>query len=282
MAVTLAGCLGVTGCSGSARTSVDPTGIPLGDGRRSTTTPAKGSVYECSQPGGAGPGGASSNGPWIHGNTWDSTAKIAVQGSVTWTQAAYSMTVQGTTRVITTNDLPVAQPTGTFPISPSDPAYQYDQNPNTIEAQPTTIRLPVSPSPAGSPGCLSGGPIGILDDGVFLFDALDGPGRDAVAHEVQDRCDGHPAPGGTYHYHDVSSCILAGAKGPSTVIGWAYDGYPIVVERDPAGTLPTDADLDSCHGRTSAIVVDGRTVTTYHYDATVEYPYTLGCFHGTT
>jgi len=98
---------------------------------------------------------------------------------------------------------------------------------------------------------------------------------------TQDRCDGHPAPGGTYHYHDVSSCILAAAKGPSNLVGWAFDGYPIVVERYSSGDLPSDADLDSCHGRTSPVLIGGSVVTTYHYDATLEYPYTLGCFHGT-
>jgi hypothetical protein len=28
------------------------------------------------------------------------------------------------------------------------------------------------------------------------------------------------------------------------------------------------------------VLLDGATVTTYHYDATLEYPYALGCFHG--
>lgn len=258
---------------------VNPTSIPLGDGHKSTATPSVGAVYDCSQP--VGVGGASGSGPWIHGTTWDSTTKIAVSGDVTWTQASSSISVVGGTRVIVTNDLPKGQPTGSFPIAASDPAHQYDQNPNAIAAQPATLRLPVTPTPAAQPGCLVGGPIGILDDGVYVFDALDGPGRDAVAHETQDRCEGHPAPGGVYHYHDVSSCILAEAKGPSTVVGWAFDGYPIVVERDSAGNLPTNTDLDSCHGRTSAILLAGRAVNTYHYDATLEYPYTLGCFHGT-
>ena len=258
---------------------VNVTSIPLGDGHRSSTAPSIGSVYFCNQPGGVG--GANEVGPWIHGTTWDSTSKVAVQGDVSWTQASNTVALEGSTRVITTNDLPKDEPTGTFPIAPSDPAHQYDQNPNSIMAQSATIRLPVSPVAAPQPGCLSGGPIGILSDGVYLFDALDGPGRDAVAHETQDRCDAHPAPGGTYHYHDVSSCILALAKGPSTVVGWAFDGYPIVVERDSAGNLPSDADLDSCHGRTGPVLIDGSVVTAYHYDATVEYPYTLGCFHAT-
>ena len=64
-------------------------------------------------------------------------------------------------------------------------------------------------------------------------------------------------------------------------MGWAYDGYPIVVERDAAGNLPNNGDLDECHGRTSPILDEGKVVTTYHYDATLEFPYTVGCFRGT-
>ncbi len=120
-----------------------------------------------------------------------------------------------------------------------------------------------------------------MSDGVLLFDALDDAGRDAVAHEVQDACNGHPNGQRMYHYHDVPSCLLAAATGPSTLVGYALDGYGIYVERDASGNLPTDADLDACHGRTSPVMWDGALTTIYHYDATLEYPYTVGCYHGT-
>jgi YHYH protein len=264
----------------SAPGSVDPRALPIGDGKRSTTQAAIGAVFAC-QAGGGG-GGASVDGPWIHGTTWDSTAKTAVQGAVTWPSASYSVTVAGKTRTITTNDLPTHEETGLFPIASSDPAYAYDRNPNRISPHATTISLPTNPAAASTPGCVPGGAIGILANGVYLFNALDAPGRDAVAHETQDRCDGHPAPGDQYHYHDVPSCIRNVATGTSTLVGWAYDGYPIYVERDSAGNLPTNADLDECHGRTSRVLMDGAVVTTYHYSATLEYPYTIGCFHGTS
>ncbi|MEY2569661.1 MAG: hypothetical protein QOE63_11, partial [Acidimicrobiaceae bacterium] len=258
--------------------TVDPTALPLGDGHRSTTTAAVGSELTCQEP--RGGGGASTDGPWIHGDTWDATAKVAVQGTVSWPSASYTVTVSGAMRTIVTNDLPDHEETGTFPIAASDPAHVYDQNPNAIQEHPTTVTLPVAPTPAAGPGCLPMGPIAVLGNGVFLFNALDAPGRDAVAHETQDSCDGHPAPGDQYHYHDVPSCLRAMATGASTVVGWAYDGYPIVVERDASGALPTNADLDECHGRTSAVLIDGAAVSTYHYDATLEYPYALGCYHG--
>jgi len=261
--------------------SVTLDAIPLGDGKLSTTTPAVGSVYSCT---GANPnaGGSQVNGPWIHGSTWNATEKVVVQGNVSWPTAAFTVSTSGSNRVIVTNDLPTGFATGAFPIAASDPAYQYDGNPNTISAsQSLTITLPTAPAAAASSGCLSGGGVGVLLNGVVLFDALDGPGRDAVAHEAQDLCQGHPQSEGQYHYHEVPTCIRDNATGSSTVVGWAYDGYPIVVERDAAGNLPTNADLDACHGRTSPVMVDGILTTTYHYSATLEYPYTTGCFHGT-
>ncbi|MCU1462248.1 MAG: hypothetical protein JWO37_2323 [Acidimicrobiales bacterium] len=263
--------------------AVDPAKVPLGDGHRSTTEAMVGRVFACAAGGGGGGGGvggAGVDGPWIHGDTWDSTAKAVVQGAVAWPQASYSMTIRGATRTIVTNDLPAHEKTGLFPIASTDPASAYDRNPNRIAEHPTTITLPVTPAAASAPTCVGGGPIGVLTNGVFVFDALDGPGRDAAAHETQDLCGGHPAPGNEYHYHDVSTCIRAAATGPSTVVGWAFDGYPIVVERDAAGSLPTNTDLDECHGRTSPVRVDGRVVTTYHYSATLEYPYSIGCFRG--
>jgi hypothetical protein len=128
------------------------------------------------------------------------------------------------------------------------------------------------------------GPIGVSTDGVVFFDALDDGGRDAGAHEIQDSCGGHPQASGAYHYHTYSPCLLSptsARRGSSTLIGYALDGYGIYIERDSLGNLPTDKDLDSCHGRTSAVTWDAKRVVMYHYDITTEYPYTLGCFHGT-
>ena len=31
----------------------------------------------------------------------------------------------------------------------------------------------------------------------------------------------------------------------------------------------------------TGLLLDGKVVTTYHYSATHEFPYSLGCFHGT-
>ncbi len=263
--------------------TVDPTKLPLGDGKVSTSGPARGSLFACSAGNPNGPG-ASKAGTWIDtaGGTWDATRKIAVQGSRTWESADYTETVSGANRVLTTNALPVKTVTGTFPIAASDPAYQFDRNPNSIKAQSTvTITLPVRPEAAATPSCLPMGAIGIMRNGVFAFASLDERNRDAVAWETQDVCDGHPQQTGVYHYHNVPSCLRDAAPGASVVVGYALDGHPIVVERDATGRLPTNADLDECHGRTSPIVLDGAVVTRYHYSATLEFPYFIGCYRGT-
>lgn len=263
--------------------TVDPKRLPLGDGKVSTTAAATGAIFACSagNPNGAG---AQVAGTWIDvaNRTWDMTKKLAVQGSRTWEAANFTEAVKGADRVLTTNGLPVRTITGTFPIATTDPAYAFDKNPNSIKPQTiTTLTLPVQPTPASKVSCLGMGAIGIVRNGVFVFASLDERNRDAVAYETQDACDGHPQQSGTYHYHDVPSCLRTLATGASVVVGFANDGYPIVIERDAAGNLPTNADLDECHGRTSPVDLDGATTTMYHYSATLEFPYFIGCYHGT-
>lgn len=260
---------------------VDPTAIALGDGKVSQA-PAVGMLYSCRTS--FGGRGAPHGGPWINESdgTWDSTAKVRVQGSHTWPDAEYHETVDASTRVITSADLPTRQITGTFPIDPTDPAYQYDRNPNAIEPKTVTLRLPANPTVAALPACLPMGPIGILMNGVYLYNALDAAGADAAAHETQDACDGHPDGTEHYHYHNIPSCLLTATDAAgSTLVGYALDGFAIYVERDDSGNLPTNADLDACHGRVSTVLFNGEPTTIYHYSATLEFPYTVGCFRGT-
>ena len=257
--------------------ATDITKIPIGDGKSSTSKAAKGKILVCQSGLPNGPG-AFKDGPWINGSTWDLTEKISVNGSVTWPAANFSVSSSGDTRTIKTNGLPVDTVTGDFPISSSSEAYEYDRNPNEIAKNAATIELPTNPTPAKSVDCLPNGPVGVLLNGVFLFNGVDATGKDAVAHEVQDSCDGHPQEGDTYHYHGITTCIQQSATGVSTLVGWAGDGYPIVLERDASGAMPTNADLDECHGRTSPVLINGEVVNTYHYSATIEYPYTIGCF----
>jgi YHYH protein len=126
------------------------------------------------------------------------------------------------------------------------------------------------------------GMIGVATNGVAIFNALDDSHRDAVAHETQDLCDGHPQRRGIYHYHSIPDCLSGKTvTSQETLVGYALDGFPILGPRGENGKLLTNADLDACHGHIARITVNGKRVRTYHYHATLEYPYTLGCFRGT-
>jgi hypothetical protein len=257
------------------------TALPLGDGHVSTS-PRAGYVDSCTSS--FGGGGAQAAGPWIDtgAGTWDESAKLHVRGAVPWPQASYKVAAAGTRRRVVFNDLPVGHTTGTFPIASDDPASAYDRNPNRIARQSLSWSLPRSPKRARRASCTPLGPIGVLADGVLLYNALDAEGRDAAAHEVLDACDGHPDPSSSYHHHAVPSCLLTRARaGRATLVGYATDGFGIYVVKDARGALPTDADLDACHGTTGTVTFDGRRRRIYHYVATLEYPYTVGCLRGT-
>jgi YHYH protein len=261
--------------------TVDPAKLPIGDSSVQTSGAGVGKLFACNA-GNPNAGGAQADGPWLNiaAGTWDSTTKLKVNGAVSWPTAKYTETVSGGKRVLTTNDLPVDGQTGTFPIAKDDPSYVYDRNPGRIKATDKTVTLAEMGTVAVKVSCMNEGPVGMLRNGVYVFNSLDGRGDDAVAHESQDLCDGHPAMT-TYHYHSIPSCIRNATKGPSTVVGFAWDGFPIVVERDANGALPTNADLDECHGRTSRVLLDDKVVTTYNYSATLEFPYFIGCYKGT-
>lgn len=249
--------------------------LPLGDGKYTTAAPKKGYVYLCNVA--SGGEGAEVNGPWIGTSTWNVDEKTAVEGNVSWPNASITISVANGTRKIVTNDLPTIGTTGIFPIQSTDPAYQYDENPNSIEAQDFTFNLPANPTAAATPSCIYG-EVGVMTNGVLLLDAFDAEYRDAEAHEMQDSCGGHPHQGGMYHYHSLSSCIPDATV--MNIIGWAFDGYPITGPEISPGRYLTTADLDECHGITSPIMENGTLVDTYHYVMTEDFPYSVSCFHG--
>jgi hypothetical protein len=248
--------------------------LPVGDNNYSTKSAEKGKVYLCNAnfvP--SNQAGAQTRGPWFIGTTqWDINKKYAVRGSVSW-QQQITNTVNGTIRNITTNNLP-DHATGTYPVQSSDPAYQYDRNPNSIKSQALTYSLNGTPT-YGSPQCI-GGEVGVMLTGVSLFNAFDAGGRDAGAWEIQDACEGHPQSSGQYHYHTLSSCIKD--VGVSTVIGFALDGYPITGPKVGDKNYLTTSDLDECHGIVSEVILDGKKTTTYHYVMTQDFPYSVSCF----
>jgi len=249
--------------------------VPLGDYHYVTTGAKKGYVYLCREH--KDNPGSMVNGPWITGTTWNFKQKVTVDGAVSWKNATFSNVVSGAYRVLTGNDLPINHTTGVFPVARSDDAHLYDANPNSISAQTLKDNLPAHPTYSDTPYCM-GGEVGIMLTGVALFNAFDAGLRDAPAHELQDTCGGHPQGSGEYHYHSLPTCLKDTSI--STVIGFAYDGFPITGPVVAPGKYLVTANLDECHGLTSEVMLDGKKTTTYHYVMTYDFPYSASCFRG--
>jgi len=268
--ILAAGLFGVLVTGGAANADA---WLPLGDGYI-TTEPKRGNVFVCQTR--FGGGGAFREGDWIRGDRWNPDLKPVVDGSVSWPNARVDIAVEGAERVVCANGLPT-HPTGSYPVSRSDDAWQYDRNPNRITAQEVLLRLPADPRPAARPSCVPMGMIGFAVTGAAIFNALDGLGRDAAAHEILDACDGHPERSGAYHYHGPSPCS-AESDAP---VGFALDGFGIYGVYGEDGDEILNADLDACHGHVATVTWNGRRQRIYHYHMTREYPYTLGCYTGT-
>jgi hypothetical protein len=263
--------------------TIDLRHIPIGDGRISTQ-PQSGFLWSCrTQFGGPRRHGAHASGDWIDRNavTYNLTTKPTVNGNVYW-PGDLNIDIKDRYRQIASNRLP-QDPTGNFPISSNDDAYAFDRNPNSIRSVTATLKLPANPQLAETPSCVPMGQVGILLNGGYLFNALDANGKDAVAHEIQDSCQGHPEHRGTYHYHSIPTCLNKRdpGKGHSALLGYALDGFGIYGHRLEGGKIATNKDLDVCHGHSHAIDWDGKQTELYHYHATWEYPYTIGCYRGT-
>ncbi len=255
--------------------------LPLGDGKISNG-PRKGYVFSCQQNFNPNAPGAQASGDWLGKTTWDPEKKPHVGGNVSW-PADIVISREGDNRVVRANNLPT-HATGIFPIQRNDPGYRYDRNPNSIEKQDIVLQMPAVPSFAASPGCVPMGMVGFSLTNVAIFNALDARGDDAPAHEIQDKCSGHPQQSGQYHYHNLSPCVTDTKSQPgghSDLIGFALDGFGFFGKYGENGRHIKNEDLDTCHGHTHTINWDGEQRDLYHYHMTEEYPYTIGCFKGT-
>ncbi len=167
-------------------------------------------------------------------------------------------------------------PTAVFPNS---------GNPNSIQVQQFTFRLPLEPKQADHITRVPMGPIGTAINGVVFFNPFERGGMNAVegySEEWLDACCGHPQQEGVYHYHKYPSCVKSpfadGGKTHSPVIGFAWDGYPLYGPYEGDGQMAKDLTgeraLDVCNGHSDA-------VRGYHYHVTPgRFPYIIGGYAG--
>jgi YHYH protein len=129
-------------------------------------------------------------------------------------------------------------------------------DPNLITAQNLSLQIPLTPNT--TPATMGLGAVGVAVNGVEIFDNQAAPGDDIFLEAGSfDRCGGHPAPGGAYHYHGEPFAI---SSDDSNLVGVLRDGYFVYGRRDGDGSLPV---LDANGGHLAP--PPGETAARYHY-----------------
>jgi hypothetical protein len=251
--------------------------LKLGDDYLTTSSPANGYLYSCSEKNPNAPGSREDRITWINfrANTWNFLKKLWLpEGSFQPNVGTYDEMVIGDIREIEVNNLPVDGKIGDWPMNNYPTLSEIDGNPGIPLSREFSFSYPVKGEFASSPTCVDLGAIGVTMNGVLLFNAADARGEDAVAREVTDEFGGHPARE-DYHYHFIPERLDNDFldDGHSGIIGYINDGFPIYGYKGEKGLEMSNEDLDICHGH------DHGTLG-YHYHATIEYPYTVGCYRG--
>ena len=255
------------------------TQLRLGDSQLTTLAPERGKLYAC-MPGNPGaPGSNRSEITWIDetNSTWNLLVKpFLPEGSFSPPIGTSSVIESGSNRTISGNNLPVDGKIGDWPMTDYPALTAIDRNPGIPAENNFSFTLQLNPTEAATPSCVSLGPIGMTLNGVVFYDAVDGRGNDALAHEIVDVYGGHPAQS-DYHYHFVPwrlDGVPSLGDGHSGLVGYIRDGFGIYGYKGIGGAELSNEDLDECHGHS-------HTPIGYHYHATIEYPYTIGCYRGT-
>ncbi len=190
--------------------------------------------------------------------------------------------LDGEMLVIRTDDIPNhASPYfATNDASYEAPHEGMQLNPNRIYAQDFEFRVPLNPKISGTLEETRLGPIGVATNGVVFFNQYAGrtaTGWVPLDQEIEtfDRFNGHPQQQGAYHYHLEPTYLTE--SDPSTLIGVMLDGFPIYGPYDADLSVPSDLDACNGHEHVTAEFPNGI----YHYHATPEPPYLIGCFKGT-
>jgi hypothetical protein len=135
-----------------------------------------------------------------------------------------------------------------------------------VKGQNYDFKITTRPRTANKRTSIFTGPVGVMINGALTFNPYEGDGKtvamasnftltDAQGHEVAflDECNGHPSPGPVYayHYHGLPRCVTKRVdrkKGPSHIIGVAWDGFPIYGDRNIHGKKIKAKKLDGCNG----------------------------------
>ncbi|MEO8446862.1 MAG: YHYH protein, partial [bacterium] len=114
----------------------------------------------------------------------------------------------------------------------------WPMNPNVASNQNWTFKIQRAPVADPTPSTAGNGPIGVLINGVAIFNSGDAMSynNQNIWHRVAqyfeavsfDTSGGHPAPGGVYHYHiNMKKLYTPNASQHSPLLGYMLDGFPL-------------------------------------------------------
>jgi hypothetical protein len=158
--------------------------------------------------------------------------------------------------------------------------YTFSKNPNKIELQTLTFKIPLNPQVATTHSATPLGPVGISLNGVPFYNQYAGSNL-PLTNEAGgfDQYWGHPQQTGKYHYH-VEPLYLTTVKATkSSLLGFLLDGFPVYGPEENGVTI-TNAMMDEYHGHTTATPEYPNGI--YHYHISGTDPYINGSgFYGT-
>jgi hypothetical protein len=188
-----------------------------------------------------------------------------------------------------------------------------------LQDQNYDYTVPSTPKYSATTTATNQGPIGFLLDGAALYNPYEANHStvatadnfvatvNGVSASFLDDCDGHPGPGGQYHYHGLPTCLVAYATGSAervssvtsisggttasvneddvaakrpVILGFAFDGFGIYDNVAMNGSLVGVSKLDACNGIFSP--VPGYPHGVYHYvlENVKGARSSIGCYHG--
>jgi hypothetical protein len=219
---------------------------------------------------------------WLRAGDKDAAGKVVDQDEFIADNVTISF--DAGSMIIHSRGLP-NHPTGKFPETGVGRG-----NPNYITEKKNTFYIPLDPkvnakhivtAADNSNHALPMGPIGVAVNGVVFFNPFDAGSQDAS--NMMDRCCGHPAPDGTYHYHKYPICInspwMDDGAGHSPLIGWAFDGFPVYGPYEKANVMAKDLTGEAALNEFNLHFDPDRG---WHYHVTPgKFPYIIGGYWGT-
>jgi len=251
-------------------------------------------------------------------------SEAVAERDVKWTSNVVTTVGKGSWN-FTSDGLPASRFVATDYAVPSNPldvsatGASVIASANVLSDQHYDYTLPLTPVYTKKVTSANQGPIGVLLDGAALYNPYEAnhstvatsdnfiASANGLSASFLDSCDGHPGPGGQYHYHGLPACLVSYATGGAVtvtsvttisgtttsavdegnaasrrpvILGFAFDGFGIYDNVAMNGRTVRVASLDACNGIFSP--VPGYPHGVYHYvlENVKGARSSIGCYHG--